>query len=105
MTGDVRAFFSLLCSQQVSVPFSYRAVPKAKSTAQHSMPGSYKETKGGVVQPHPQRAMLVAFPQGNSGEMGQGSQEAGCQAPRFPLHISKSRAKGGERVTRQQSQL
>jgi hypothetical protein len=45
------------------------------------------------MQPHPQRAMLVAFPQRNSGEMGQGSQEAGCQAPRFPLHIPKSRAK------------
>ena len=48
MTGDVRAFFSLLCSQQVSetYSFSYRAVPKARSIVQHSMPGSYTETKG-----------------------------------------------------------
>lgn len=96
LTGDVRAFFSLLCSQQVSetYSFSYRAEPKARSTALYSMPGSYTELRVQSDSAPPTKAMLVAFPQRNSGEMGQGSQEAGCQAPRFPLHILKSRAKG-----------
>lgn len=94
------------------VPSRYlRLTPSAteqypKPGPQHSTPYQAATQKLRVWSDSaPQRAMLVAFPQENSREMSQGSQEAGCQAQRFPLHIPKSRAKGGERVTRQQSQL